>query len=54
MSTVHGWTTWDPTSMSVWEHLPSGVRCQLILQDAAGQDVQPIAWIAGGRIFAGR
>ena len=45
MRTVHGWTTWDPTSISVWEHLPSGVRCQLIMQDEAGHEVQPIAWI---------
>ncbi len=44
MSTAHGWTTWDPASMAVWEHLPSGVRCQLILQDEAGHDLQPIGW----------
>ncbi len=44
MSGAHGWTTWDPVSVAVWEHLPSGARCQLILQDATGHDVQPVAW----------
>ena len=45
MSTAHGWTTWDPVSVSVWEHLPSGARCHLILQDTTGQDIQPVAWM---------
>ena len=42
---AQGWTTWDPASMAVWEHLPSGVRCQLVLQDSEGRNLQPIGWI---------
>jgi len=44
MSSAWGWTTWDPASVSVWEHLPSGMRCQLVLQDRDGQTVVPTAW----------
>ncbi|MHB9025986.1 MAG: MGH1-like glycoside hydrolase domain-containing protein [Armatimonadota bacterium] len=36
MSTIRGWTTWEPSSIAVWEHLPSGIRCRLILEDAEG------------------
>lgn len=46
MSTTHGWTTWDPASITIWEHLPSGVRCQLILQDMQGQQLTPTEWEA--------
>lgn len=44
MSTKHGWTTWDPSSIAVWEHLPSGLRCQLVLQDSEGHEVAPTSW----------
>ncbi|MHB9109715.1 MAG: MGH1-like glycoside hydrolase domain-containing protein [Armatimonadota bacterium] len=44
MSSTHGWTTWDPSSIAVWEHLPSGLRCRLVLQDEAGQQIQPESW----------
>ncbi|MHB9131298.1 MAG: MGH1-like glycoside hydrolase domain-containing protein [Armatimonadota bacterium] len=46
MNTSRGWTTWDPTSMAVWEHHPSGVRCQLILQDNEGHQLTPKDWEA--------
>lgn len=44
MSAAHGWTTWDPASVAVWEHLPSGVRCHLILEDTEGHQLNPTAW----------
>jgi len=44
MSSTHGWTTWDPSSIAVWEHLPSGLRCRLVLQDEGGQQIQPDSW----------
>ena len=44
MSMMHGWTTWDPSSITVWEHLPSGIRCQLVLQNAQGQPMTPSGW----------
>ena len=44
MSTTHGWTTWDPSSIAVWEHLPSGLRCQLVMQDTQGQSLAPTSW----------
>jgi len=44
MNNLHGWTTADPTSVAIWEHLPSGIRCRLILEDADGQRVTPDAW----------
>ncbi|HEY3378982.1 MAG TPA: trehalase family glycosidase [Armatimonadota bacterium] len=44
MSTTHGWTTWDPSSIAVWEHLPSGLRCALIVQNEAGQTLSPTNW----------
>lgn len=60
MSVTHGWTTWDPASIAVWEHLPSGVRCQLILEDEQGNQLAPATWEpleetlpdAAGRSFA--
>jgi len=44
MSSTHGWTTWDPSSIAVWEHLPSGLRCRLLLQDDEGQQLAPESW----------
>lgn len=45
MSATRGWLTGDPASVAVWEHLPSGVRCHLVLEDADGQQVTPTAWL---------
>jgi len=44
MSSTRGWTTWDSSSIAVWEHLPSGLRCRLVLQDEAGQQLIPDSW----------
>lgn len=45
MSSTQGWTTGDPASITVWEHLPSGLRCQLVLQDAEGREITPSNWM---------
>ena len=44
MSTMHGWSTADPSSIAVWEHLPSGLRCQLVLEDPDGHMLVPTRW----------
>ena len=44
MSSTQGWTTWDPSSIAVWEHLPSGLRCRLVLEDDNGQQLSPDSW----------
>lgn len=44
MSSTHGWTTWDSSSIAVWEHLPSGLRCRLVLRDDEGQELAPESW----------
>ena len=44
MDTTHGWVTGDPSSVAIWEHLPSGLRCRLILEDAQGHLLTPDAW----------
>ena len=44
MHGLHGWITGDPASMAIWEHLPSGLRCSLILEDAAGHRLHPDGW----------
>ncbi|HEY3416563.1 MAG TPA: trehalase family glycosidase [Armatimonadota bacterium] len=44
MSTIRGWTTWEPSSIAVWEHLPSGIRCRLIMEDGEGHAFTPREW----------
>ena len=44
MSAKHGWTNWDAESMAVWEHLPSGLRARLVLEDEEGNTLTPRDW----------
>lgn len=44
MSALQGWTLWDPSSVTAWEHVPSGIRCRLVLEDSDGRPLAPSGW----------